>query len=132
MSSEQPKEDELKVTEGSVTGSTYTPLTDAQVDTLAKEFYRNEIFFSFQIPENQRGSMIMSVFMVLIFLDDIARKQMVENEIDVFYEYYKEAGPTSVNGYPTFFSCRMMTRSDANKVIARYKEIRELLGDNNG
>ena len=73
--------------------------------------------------------MIYSIFMVLLFVDDIQRKHMVANEIDVFYEYMSEAGPTSINGYPVFYSCRMMNRADGNRIIAKYKEIKELLGE---
>jgi hypothetical protein len=121
--------DYLQMTEGSVTGSTYTPLSDEEVTKLAKAMYRNEVFFSFMIPENQRIRMIPMVFMVVLFMDDITKKQLVANEIDVFYEYMSEAGPRGINGYPTFFSCRSMTRNDGNRVINKYNEIRRLLGD---
>jgi hypothetical protein len=121
--------DDLQMTEGSVTGSTYTPLSDEEVTKLAKAMYRNEVFFSFMIPENQRIRMIPMVFMVVLFMDDITKKQLVANEIDVFYEYMSEAGPRGINGYPTFFSCRSMTRNDGNRVINKYNEIRRLLGD---
>lgn len=122
-------ESNIEITSGSNTGSSYVPLTDEEVTKLAKAMYRNEVFFSFMIPENQRMSMLFSVFMVLLFLDDITRKQMIADEIDVFYEYMDQAGPRGVNGYPCFFSCRSMTRTDGNRVIAKYNEIKQLLGD---
>jgi hypothetical protein len=121
-----------EIEEGAITGSSYIPLTDEAVKKLAKELYRNEVFFSFQIHQNHRQQMLMSVFMVLIFADPITLKQWQTDEIDVFYEYYSEAGPRSINGYPCFFSCRVMTRADGQRVLDEYNKIRELLGDNNG
>jgi hypothetical protein len=123
------KESNIEISTGSNTGSTYVPLTDEEVTKLAKAMYKNEVFFSFMIPEDQRANMLFSVFMVLIFMDEITIKQMQANDIDVFYEFYDQAGPRSINGYPCFFSCRSMTRADGIRVIAKYNEIKALLGE---
>jgi len=48
--------------------------------------------------------------------------------LGVFWEWMKDAGPRSVNGYPIFFSCRIMNRTDwlrARDAIIREQERRE-------
>ena len=48
--------------------------------------------------------------------------------IGLVYEYLSEAGPMSVNGKPTFFSCRLLNIEDTKKMFEyynQYKEIRE-------
>lgn len=50
------------------------------------------------------------------------------NNIGLVYEYYNQAGPMSVNGYPTFFSMCLLNKQDAKKIweyYEKYKEIRE-------
>jgi hypothetical protein len=67
------------------------------------------------------------IFMVLIFLDDISKKQMINDGAVHVWEYLKEAGPTSVNGYPCFYSCRMITTADLERVLAKAQQIKEVM-----
>ena len=44
------------------------------------------------------------------------------------YEYLDKAGPTGINGKPTFFSCRLLNKKDTEKMFTyyeQYKKIRE-------
>ena len=104
----------------------HKPLTDAQVSEIAKDLYSGHIFGSWQIPKHSEN-MIGMIFMVLLFLDDITTKQMLNDGAVHVYEYIKEAGPTSVNGYPCFYSCRMITTEDLNRVLAKAQQIKEVM-----
>lgn len=51
-------------------------------------------------------------------------------KLGIIWEYYAAAGPRAINGYPTFFSCRLMRIEDwerAVKAIEREMERRESL-----
>jgi len=56
-------------------------------------------------------------------------KKVFLGNIGLIYEYLDQAGPTSVNGMPTFFSLKYLNISDAEKMFVfyeKYKEIREV------
>jgi len=56
--------------------------------------------------------MLPSIFM-LIPLGAFAEYEKEELEqIGIIYEYISEAGPWAVNGYPSFFSLRVMHKED--------------------
>jgi hypothetical protein len=54
--------------------------------------------------------------MPLVFMEKDYIEAMKENDIHIIYEYYSEAGPRSINGYPIFMSFRVLDRTDAAKV----------------
>jgi hypothetical protein len=57
------------------------------------------------------------------------RQEFISN-IGVIYEWMEKAGPRSVNGYPTFFSCRLLHKEDwerAKVAIVREQERRETI-----
>ena len=72
---------------------------------VAFDTLNDKVFFSSELPEN--GNLLFQVFMPLLFLDKKLSEQLDAREPAVFYEYLSEAGPVSINGYPTFFSLRM-------------------------
>jgi len=47
--------------------------------------------------------------------------------IGMLYESYSQAGPRSVNGYPCFFSCKIISIEDTNRfkeMYGKYEEMR--------
>ena len=42
------------------------------------------------------------------------------------YEYHKEAGPMSINGYPCFMSLRLINKDDNKKVWGYYETYKKL------
>lgn len=107
---------------------TYKSLTDDEVNQLAKRLYRNEIFPSWWIREHD-AHLITSIFMPLVFVDEITRKQWVADGIAHFYGEYGNGPNMGVNGYPIFFSFGILNNEDAKRVNDKYNEIRNLLGD---
>jgi len=50
--------------------------------------------------------------------------------IGMIYEYISEAGPRSINGNPIFYSLKILSKTDCDKMFEyynQYKEIRELV-----
>lgn len=71
----------------------------------------------------QRDSDISMVFMVLLFMEKKAIKQL--KDAGCIYEYYAKAGPRSVNGMPMFTSCHILNKKDAEFVWQKVKELEE-------
>lgn len=44
------------------------------------------------------------------------------NEIGMLYEDNSKAGPRSINGYPMFFSCKILSKADAKRFMEMYNK----------
>ena len=126
-------------------------LSDEILKNIAKDLYNNLIFTDRQCRESE----LMMVFMPLIFMgpsapsltDDKVKNRdsiiykLLEEEIEqkhyklyasnigMIYEYYTEASPRGINGNPIFYSLRMLSKTDCDKMLDfynQYREIREL------
>lgn len=106
----------------------YKRKTDEEVNDLAKQGYRGEAFFSWQVREHD-VNLIGSIFMPIMFLDDITRKEWLRDEVCHFYGLMKDAARCGVNGYPMFFGMGILNKEDAQRINKRIIEIMELLGD---
>ena len=104
----------------------HRPLTDAEVSEIAKDYYSGHIFGSWQLTGYDKN-LVGSVFMILLFLDDITTKQLLNDGAVHCYEHLSQAGPTAINGYPTFFSCRFITTADLERVLAKAREIKAVM-----
>lgn len=101
----------------------YVPKTDAEIRQLAEDLYRDMIFTDRHIA-GRDPHMAKSVFMPLFFLEEKDIESLKEAKIGLFYEYYKAAGPMSVNGYPTFFSVQMLSESDTKRLFEAHEKIK--------
>jgi hypothetical protein len=111
--------------------SEYVPMTDEEVNDLAKQVYRNEVFTSWMhMRAHEHDTLVPMVFMPLMFIDEITRKHMVRDQLFCYYENWREAGPRGINGMPIFMSMQSCTPDDAKRVADKVKEIEQLLGDN--
>ena len=114
--------------EGEVLGSSYERKCDDVIKELALNLYKNEIFTSLQVRE-QDVHLLSSIFMPLIFMDDLTRKALILNGAYCFYAEMKEAAPRLVNGYPMFFSMLYLDQNDTKRMLVKYEEIKEVLGN---
>ena len=87
---------------------------------LAKDIVNNLVFVSHQVREFDRQNLGM-IFMPIMFgaFDKMSAEERADS--GVIYEYYKEAAPRGVNGYPIFFSCHYLNMADW-KVVCEYIE----------
>ena len=107
---------------------TYVPPDEAEKRRLAAALVGNTVFTSQHIPERD-GHLLRSIFMPVLFgafagmsEEDHARVQ------PILYEYLDQAGPRSVNGYPIFFSLRVIGWDDWIEVCKRAEAARAALG----
>ena len=84
-------------------------MTDDELREFVCAFVDGRIFTAHQV---QNEGMIPQVFMPLA-LGALAQYQPETlTEIGTVYEYLNKAGPMSINGMPTFFSCRFVHVKD--------------------
>jgi hypothetical protein len=102
--------------------------TDKELRKIAKDLIEHKIFTDRMAPNPE---LLYSIFMCLIFVDE-----KLMNDIKyagLIYEYYSSASKMSINGYPIFYSFRMLTKEDSKtmfKYAREYKRLRDkFLGD---
>lgn len=96
----------------------------------------SKIFTSADIPDKQQAQMLPMVFLPLA-IGALAKWEEEDfKQIGLFWAYYHEAGPRSINGYPCFFSMRMMhiedwekARTAINNELLRRKERGKSIAD---
>lgn len=106
--------------------SQYQAKTDAEIKDLAMSIYRGETFASWMIAEHDMN-LLPSIFMPLVFIDEIMRKELIRDGIQHFYSEYSGAMRMNINGYPIFASMGMLDKNDGERVNAKLKQIMELM-----
>lgn len=103
--------------------------TDEEIRSLALDLYKGNIFTDRHIAHTEMDRMLGMVFMPLALgATSDCSKEYIES-IGLVYEYYSKAGPTCINGYPTFFSCALLNKEDAAKLFDYALEISKKLED---
>lgn len=93
-------------------------MEEGELRKLALEIIEGTVFGTWNVPEHDTG-LIGCVFMPLAF-----GLELPPNVAQV-YEYISKAESRGVNGYPSFFSCRLMTENDAKRLYPMLQELRE-------
>lgn len=101
----------------------YVPKSDAEIRELAQDLYQGRIFTDRHIKKGDEER-ALTVFMPLAFLKPKDVQDLKKNNIGLFYEYLSEAGPRSVNGYPTFASFNALSQDDAKRLFETYEKIK--------
>lgn len=99
---------------------------EKELNRLARDIVQQQVFLSVYIREADM-QMLGMIFMPLGLgaLADMSEAEV--NDIGVVYEYYDKAGPRSVNGYPIFFSCHIISRQDWEYVVKKVDGMREAM-----
>ena len=101
-------------------------MSDEELKRFVLDFCDGRIFSSGHIAESDL-SLLPSIFMVLIFMEF---SEAYYDHVGLIWERLSEAAPTSINGYPCFFSCHVMHKLDwerVRKVISAERERRSAL-----
>lgn len=95
---------------------------------LAKDIATNLVFTLHHIRESD-SHIVPSVFMPLALgaLSDMTKEYIAS--IGMVYEYYDKAGSRSINGYPIFFSCLLLSMHDTKIVWEKVEKVRKALED---
>ena len=99
-------------------------LTDDEINALAEDIYRDRVFTSDQLRQGDLN-MLPVIFVPLVFADKKIIELMQKDAPGMIYEHLSEAGPRSVNGYPTFFSFHIVSQEDAKKVWEKFEQIKK-------
>lgn len=83
--------------------------TDMELKQLALDIKNGLVFSSLNIRKKDLN-LIGNIFMVTLFMD------YNFDDVGMLYEYYEKAMSVSINGYPSFFSCYMLNKSDTEKL----------------
>lgn len=96
-------------------------LSEEEIKRLALDIYRDKVFLSSMIDHSKD---YMTVFIPLVFgaWENLTRNG--HEHLGVFYEYYDRAGPMSINGFPMFFSFKVLHREDCDLVDEAIREIK--------
>lgn len=98
----------------------YELKTDEELKQLAEEMYRGEIFCDRHVNRPQDVEM---VFMPIALMDNRGRAALRRRKVNFVYEYMSQAGPRSINGNPTFMTCRVLTEPETKRLFHFYEKI---------
>ena len=85
-------------------------LSPQELSTFIEDMINNKIFCLHHIREEEMLRMGSMVFMPIAFGAKFSPEE--EQNIGTIYEYWDQAGPRSINGYPCFFSMRVLHKDD--------------------
>lgn len=103
-------------------------MTDDEINSLAEDIYRDRVFTSNHVRPGDLN-MLPVIFVPLVFADKKFIEMMQKDAPGMIYEHFSEAGPRSVNGYPTFFSFHIVSQEDAKKVWEKVEQIKKAVGE---
>lgn len=99
-------------------------MTDDEINALAVEIYRGSVFTSNQIRKEDMG-MLPVIFIPIALFGQKLIEDMRKEDMGMIYEHISEAGPGSINGYPTFFSLHIVSKEETKKVWEKYEQIKK-------
>lgn len=93
------------------------PMEEFNPRQLALDVLAGRVFGSWMVPGDDL-SILRSIFMPV----GLGDSSMFPKDAVAVYEYLDKAGPMAINGYPMFFSCRIMTSEQADQYNAAFEE----------
>ena len=84
-------------------------MSDEELRAFVDDFVSGWVFTDRHVRD---PNVLASVFMPLVFGALADWSDTGRNRIGLIWEYMSKAGPMCVNGYPTFFSMRLMNVED--------------------
>ena len=99
--------------------------SDAELKKIAVDLYHGKIFTDRHLPRHEQR-LLGNIFMPLFFGGEKMLKAAQENEYDLIFEYLDKREIRSINGYPIFFSCQFLTRSERETMSRYYEQYKEM------
>lgn len=88
-----------------------------ELKQIAKAIFHNEVFTDLHIENNDQG-LLFHVFMPLALLSKKTINQLKADPPGMIFEYFNKAiKKFSINGYPCFTSCQLISVGDAKIVL---------------
>ncbi len=95
--------------------------TKKDLKQIAVDLYDDKIFCDRQLTNQSSMPMVF----LPIALGAFKNEEDVK-DIGLIYEYLSEAGPRGINGYPCFFSMRILTIEETKEMFKHYEEYKKL------
>lgn len=99
------------------------PLPDERLKEIALGLDAGQIFCNWHLED--QGD-LSSVFMPLGLgaFDSFSEEDF--NDVGMVYEHLEKQGPRSINGYPTFFSVRLVNKAGADKIRTYLQQLEKM------
>jgi hypothetical protein len=101
--------------------------TDSELKQIASDMYEGKIFSSLNLGDKLEEALPI-VFMPMMF-GALSERTKERADVGLIYEYISEAAPRSINGFPVFFSLKILNDEDTRKVFVYYEEYKKLKED---
>jgi hypothetical protein len=107
----------------------FVPLTATELNKVALALTQNQIFTDRHINPISYESMLPLVFMPIALgaFQNFTPEQL--EDVGLIYEFYDQAGPRSINGYPCFVSMRILNFAETEYVFEKAKQIKKAIAD---
>jgi len=103
-------------------------MTPEEIKQLATDTFKEKVFFSTMIRDID-NYLLSSIFMPIIYMDNLQIKQLEKDRVSAFYEYMDKALPRAINGYPMFPSMRTITVDDLAEVQLMVKKLTDAINE---
>lgn len=97
-------------------------LSAQSIKQLAMDVHAGLIVGSWNVPENDIGM----VFMPLMLMSEVNRKELERDGVVQVFEYVEKAGPRGINGMPCFFSFRTLKEDEFTLLIKYHKQVKAM------
>lgn len=87
-------------------------MNDDDLKKLAIEIVDGKVFGSWMLPEKDI-QLIANVFMPIA----VGGSEHLPEDVACLYEYFDKRLDMSINGYPTFLSCKFLTKSEQERIV---------------
>jgi hypothetical protein len=106
-------------------------MEESALRKLALDIIAGQVFGSWMLPEHSQ-QLMGNIFMCLLF----SKKGQIPSNVEQVYEYYNQAGKMAINGYPIFFSMRLLTEDDCTRLQPLLQQLHDqqqaFIGDADG
>lgn len=97
-------------------------LTTEEIKRLAVDIRSGAVFTNRHVREAEDVQMI---FMALTLADDALIDRLRADPPGLIYEYMHKASPQAINGYPIFFSAKMLNKADTDALFDLLRRMQE-------
>lgn len=92
----------------------YIPKTEEELKKLAVDIVEGSVFSNLHHMKDMKDLEMVFMPIALGAFSEFTEEEL--KDVGLIYEYLDKAGPRSVNGMPSFFSFRFLSRTDTHKV----------------
>ena len=97
-------------------------LPPEQLSQLAKDIMGGQVFIADQLPEHS-VHLLPNIFVSLGLGGLSSLSEEDREDIGFIYEYLNQAGPLGINGYPMFFSCKLLGKEDTKVLYEKLRQV---------